>query len=103
MWDLDRHGHVARLGRKVGKPPPHLGQAIAGMWKILLCNDLANAVENANLMPRRAPIDASKPIDYVRGHDFPHCRARATTTPADTCTGARRRKLPIGHPSRPPD
>jgi len=36
---------------------------------------------------------ASKPIDYVRGHDFPHCRARATTTPADTCTGARRRKL----------
>jgi hypothetical protein len=35
-------------------------------------------------------------------HDFSHCRARAATTPADTCIGAQRRKLPVAVPPASP-
>jgi hypothetical protein len=54
---------------------------------------------------RHAAPHASKPINHVRGHDFSLGRARATTTPADTCVGAHganfllgiRRGRPPGH------
>ena len=72
MRHLDSHGHVARLARDVGKPRPELRQAGAGMRKVALRDDLAVAVENANLMPLRTPVDAGKPFDHVRGHDFSH-------------------------------
>jgi len=45
-------------------------QAGAGMEELALGDDLASAAEQVNLMPLRAPVDASKSLNHVRSHNF---------------------------------
>jgi len=74
----------------------------------MLCGDLTPAIEYAYLMPLRAPVDANKPIDHVRGHDFScfseHEPPRRLPTPVLALKGANfllgiRRGRPTGHMS----
>ena len=47
------------------------------------------------------PVDADEPASLMFHKPHPPC-GRAAAMPAGPCTGARRRKLPTGHPWRPP-
>jgi hypothetical protein len=55
-------------------------------------------VKQAGLMPLRAPIDRGEPRHVVVSHEraLPSRVMRTTTTPARTCTGARRRDFLLG-------
>ncbi len=58
------------------------------------------AIQHADVMRLGCPVDAHEPIpSFVHHHPLPCVRAAAM--PADPCTGALRRRLPTGHPSRP--
>src|ERR1051325_4331925 len=82
MRRLDSHGHGLRVASYVGQPRSKLRQTIASVRKFALPGDLAAAVENANLMPLGTPVDAGKPFDHVRGHDFSH---QSSTSRRDAC------------------
>ena len=95
------HGpHRRRPWSARGSTPPS-PRATTAVSKRLLPDLAATSIKHADMMRLRRPIDAREPDPFVIHFDRPP-RGRAATMPADPCTGARRRRLPTGHPSRPP-
>src|SRR5580765_892736 len=104
MRHFDRHRHSTRITSDTRQPFTQFCQPGAAVEKLPLTYDGARTIKNANLVLFRTPIDTNKPIHQVGDHDLsPIAVTRATTTPAGTCTGARRRNFLLGiRRGRPP-
>ncbi len=83
------------------KPRRHLGEPRPCVREGALATHAPLTVDDADLVSFRSPVDTDKPFDHVHRAPSRLVRARAAAMLAKPCTGARRRELPTGHPSRP--
>jgi hypothetical protein len=70
VWHLDRHRHGARRTCHGNQPVAQCDQACPAMRKRPLALYFAGAIENANLVLLRTPVDAGKPAYCFIGHDL---------------------------------
>lgn len=99
---LDRHCDPAR--RRPGlleEPRRHLGEPQARMREGPLALYAAFSVDDADVVNFRSPVHTDKPLDSL--HRILTCPVHDEVAAmlANPCTGARRRELPMGRPSRP--
>ena len=97
MRHLNRDRDDAGLARDRLDPVSQLRKSGAAVREFTFSRDPTAGIENAGLMFLRTPIDSGEPTDRLLGHlSLPSCSTRAATTPADPCTGARRRNFLLG-------
>ena len=83
------------------KPRRHLGEPRPCVREGALATHAPLTVDDADLVSFRSPVDTDKPFDHFHRASSRLVRTRAAAMLTKPCTGARRRELPTGHPSRP--
>ena len=102
MGHLDCHmDRAGRPARHLEYPIGQLGEPCTAVSKAALPDFAASGIQQTDVMRLGRPVDAYEPVAFFVHLLHPPC-GRAAAMPADPCTGARWRRLPTGHPSRPP-
>jgi hypothetical protein len=95
--DQDRLGVGTAEARK---PSRHFGKPGAAVAETSMADHGPARIDKTDVMDLGGPVDACKPPPFILHLDTLPLE-RAAVMLAGPCTGALRRELPTGHPSRP--